>query len=383
MGLSKIELSRNQAEYRYIHSTEEIFEDIFYAQEVSYSQTVDELDKLEKPKSMLVLVLKIENRVEGFVILENMHLTHAFTESDLSLVKNLKEHIISAFIRAKILENLQSTLTHLKDTQEELIRQEKLASVGKLTKGIVDRIINPLNYINNFSMLSGEMIEELQEVLEEEKEKIQSISLEESEEIIEMLAGNMNKIKAHGSNAARIVKAMEGLLKDKSYNFTATKINTLLNKKTELALKEASVKYNNQQVKLLTNFSDDAGSVNIMHEEFGHVISSLFDNAFYVLIEKSKNNPDFKPEILLKTMKHHSTVEIRIIDNGPGIPQSEIDKIFDPFFTTKPTSDGTGLGLYMCMDVINTHNGEFKVMSEEGKSTTFIITLPSYDEKNN
>ena len=322
MGLSKIELNQSQAEYRYIHDTEEIFEDIFYAPEVSYSQAIEELDKLEKPKSMLVLVLKIENRVEGFVILENMHVLNAFTESDLSLIKNLKEHIISAFIRAKILEDLQSTLTHLKDTQEELIRQEKLASVGKLTKGIVDRVINPLNYINNFSMLSSEMIDELKEVLEEEKEKIQTLSLEESEEIIDMLAGNMSKIKSHGTNAARIVKAMEGLLKDKSYIFTITEINSLLEKKTELAIKETSAKYNNQQIKLSTNYAENAGSVDIMHEEFGQVIHSLVDNAFYVLLEKAKSTPGFNPEIMLETKKLNSEVEIKITDNGPGISSS-------------------------------------------------------------
>ncbi|MCP4550851.1 MAG: GHKL domain-containing protein [Bacteroidetes bacterium] len=379
-AIEEIELSLDDAEKKYLGQMEEIYEDIFFTNNIEENQRHEVLYALDKPKCMLVIVVKIENKTEGFLIMENIQKTNAFTEEDFSFVKNLKEHIISAFIKTKILEDLQKTLENLKETQEELIRQEKLASVGQLTKGIVDRVINPLNYIKNFSILTGDMITEINEVVDEEQNNMSEHGFDEISEITGLVSGNMEKIKNHGENAARIVKGMERLLKDKSNNYVDIEVNIFITKILDVLLKEMESEILDTNIKIHKELSIDAGRVNIMYNELGEVLKAMLDNALYIFRDNKKGILNFEPAINISTVKTDKNVEIRIKDNGIGMSQLEIDKIFDPFFTTKPTADGTGLGLYLCKDIVEIHNGNIKVNSKEGEFTEFIITLPSVTE---
>ncbi len=374
-SIENAEFTLAKTDRLFLKHADEIYEDIFFTN-LKVQDEPEENQYTPGARCRLIIVVRIKEQVAGFLILENIQKQDAFTEEDFSFVKNLKEHIISAFIKTQILEDLQKTLVDLQETQEELIRQEKLASVGQLTKGIVDRVINPLNYINNFSNLSSDMILEIKELIEEERQKLMEETYNEIEEIASHLSGNLNKIMKHGESAARIVKGMEKLLMDKSNNYIVTEINNLLDKKIDLSIKELKADYNNMDVEISKMFDKDAGSVNLMHEEFGQVIKLLLDNAYYILREKAGNNPGLEMKINIITIKSNNWIEIRIRDNGNGIPASEIDKIFDPFFTTKPTSDGIGIGLYMCKDIIEAHNGFCKVNSNEGEYTEFILGLP-------
>jgi signal transduction histidine kinase/ligand-binding sensor domain-containing protein len=379
--IKDIEFGPDDIEKRYLHNMEEVYEDIFISNKIKSRLKNEVLDLLDKPKCMLIIAVKVDNRVEGYLILENMKNENAFTEHDFSFIKNLKEHYISAFIKTKILEDLQHTLTNLKETQEELIRQEKLASVGQLTKGIVDRVINPLNYINNFSNITSDMVEEIVEIVEEDKGKLSVSTYTELEEITNLISGNLDKIMRHGESAARIVKGMETLLQDKSNVYVETEFNSLVEKKLELALKDLKAEYKSLKVNIHRQFDEHAGKVSVMHEEFEQVIKSLVLNAFYILNDKFKSNNNAELEIRFSTLRKKDKVEVHIRDNGSGIPSSVIEKIYDPFFTTKPTAEGTGLGLYMCKDVIETHGGALRVMSKEGEYSEFIIILPSVIEK--
>ncbi len=379
-ALADMEFSLDDTESIILQQMEEIYEDIFFTNNLNVNQKHVMFDTFGKPKCLLIIVVKVENRVEGFLIMENLQKANAFTEEDFSFVRNLKEHIISAFIKTKILADLQKTLENLKETQEELIRQEKLASVGQLTKGIVDRVLNPLNYINNFSKLSSDMISEINEIIDEERKNMSDDGFGEIAEITGLVSRNMEKIKNHGESATRIVKGMERLLKDKSNKYIDLEVNDLVENILDIVLKEMEAGFQDINVKIHHEFSANAGKVHVMHEELGQVIMAILDNALYILKEKKKNLPGFEPVITFTTAVFDKTVEIRIKDNGSGMPDSEISKVFNPFFTTKPTSEGTGLGLYMCKEIIEMHNGSIKVYSKEGEFTEFIISLPSITE---
>jgi len=377
-ALEPVTLNLAQAEKRYLKDSEEIYEDIFLKTDFKSIENIPILNELETPKAMLVLVIKVENKVEAFLILENMIRENAFENKDLTFIRNSKEHIISAFIKTRILEDLQLTLQNLKETQDQLIQSEKLASLGQLTAGIAHEIQNPLNFVNNFSTLSSDLADELKEFLEETKDQLKEDKYTDIKEVIQMIKGNVQKIHEHGKRAESIVKGMLQHSRGKTGEFEMVDINNLVSEYMNLAYHGMRAKDKSFNTSLKTNLDPNVGKASILPQELSRVILNIVNNSCYAVDEKARKGiQGYSPEVVTSTRKVGDKVEIRIRDNGTGIPQHVIEKIFNPFFTTKPTGKGTGLGLSMSYDIITQiHKGKLEVQSKEGEYTEFIITIP-------
>jgi len=373
-----IQLTIDELEMRYLKNAEEVFEDIFINNRFVAGMSHRELDKLEKPKSMLIMIVKVKNRIEGFILLENKSKQEAFDSKDLSLVKNLKEHIISAFIKTKILADLQVTLDNLKDAQAQLIQSEKLASLGQLTAGIAHEIQNPLNFVNNFAELSVDLTTELKEYIEEQRANIDADLLGEIEDVIGMLESNALKINEHGKRAESIVKGMLQHSRGKPGEFEQTDINSMVAEYVNLSYHGMRAQNREFNTGINSDYDDSIGKIRIIPQDLSRVIMNILNNACYAVNEKKeKQKEGYSPQISISTKKLGDKVEIRIKDNGTGMPQSVIDKIFNPFFSTKPTGKGTGLGLSMSYDIVTQiHKGTIEVNSKDGEYTEFVIGIP-------
>lgn len=271
---------------------------------------------------------------------------------------------------------LNQSLETLKATQAQLIQKEKMASLGELTAGVAHEIQNPLNFVNNFSEVSVELLEELQE----EKEKApdqQDIVLEK--EILADLRQNLQKITHHGQRASSIVRSMLAHSRTSSGQMEPINLNALVDEYLRLAYHGQRATYPTFNCQLITDFSTDIPTLNLAAQDIGRVFLNLFGNAFYALHQKQQLITDaYEPTIWVSTaLREDKTVEMRVRDNGMGIPQAIIQKVFQPFFTTKPTGEGTGLGLSLSYDIVTKgHQGSLEVTSIEGEGTEFIITLP-------
>jgi signal transduction histidine kinase/ligand-binding sensor domain-containing protein len=376
--LSTVKLNLEAAEKFYLKNAEEVFEDIFLKTDFTSWDGQSIRNEPTIPKTMLVMVIRVENKVEAFLILENLNREHAFEPRDLSFIRNSKEHIISAFIRTRILEDLQTTLRNLKDTQDQLVQSEKLASLGALIAGIAHEIQNPLNFVNNFSSLSSDLADELLEYIVEMKEMLAPAKYADIEEVIGMIKGNVTKINDHGKRAESIVKGMLQHSRGKTGEFEMASINNLVTEYVNLAYHGMRAKDKTFNTSIKTILDPEVGRASIVPQDFSRVVLNIVNNSCYALHEKSKKNiAGFNPEVVITTKKINDKIEIRIRDNGTGIPPHVIEKIFNPFFTTKPTGQGTGLGLSLSFDIITQiHKGKLEVNSIEGVSTEFIITIP-------
>ncbi len=264
---------------------------------------------------------------------------------------------------------LEKTLTNLKSTQSQLIQSEKMASLGELTAGIAHEIQNPLNFVNNFSEVSSELIGEM--VVEVDKG-----NYEEVKAIASDVKQNLEKINHHGKRAADIVKGMLQHSRSSSGAKEPTDINALCDEYLRLSYHGLRAKDKNFNANMKTDFDESIGNINIIPQDIGRVILNLLTNAFYVVNEKKQQNMEgYEPTVSISTKKIGNKVEIKVTDNGNGIPQKVLGKIFQPFFTTKPTGKGTGLGLSLSYDIVKAHGGELKVDTKEGEGTTFIIQL--------
>lgn len=267
---------------------------------------------------------------------------------------------------------LEETLADLQETQQQLIQSEKMASLGELTAGIAHEIQNPLNFVNNFSEVSKELLDEM-------LEEMKNGDMEEVKAIINDITQNLEKINHHGKRADGIVKGMLQHSRSGSGKKEPTDINKLIDEYLRLAYHGLRAKDKSFNAELHTDFDETIGMVPIIAQEIGRVILNLFTNAFYAVHKKQQEETSsgYKPSVSVKTLKGKDTIRIEVNDNGNGIPKTAIDKIFEPFFTTKPTGQGTGLGLSMSYDIITKgHNGELQVESSENQGTTFIIILP-------
>jgi len=265
----------------------------------------------------------------------------------------------------------ENALAELKATQKQLIQSEKMASLGELTAGIAHEIQNPLNFVNNFSEVNKELLTEL-------KEEIEKGNYDEVKTIAKDITDNEEKIRHHGKRADAIVKGMLQHSGGSSGQKEPTDINALADEYLRLAYHGLRAKDKSFNVKIKTDFDENIGHINIIPQDIGRVILNLINNAFYAVDEKRKQTGDgYEPTVTVSTKKNSDKVEIRVKDNGNGIPQKVIDKIFQPFFTTKPTGQGTGLGLSLAYDIVTKgHGGELKVETKEGEGSEFIIQLP-------
>jgi signal transduction histidine kinase/ligand-binding sensor domain-containing protein len=267
-------------------------------------------------------------------------------------------------------DHLEEALENLQSTQAQLIQSEKMASLGELTAGIAHEIQNPLNFVNNFSEVNKEMIDEA-------TEEIDKGNITELKNILNDIKENEQKINHHGKRADAIVKNMLQHSKQTKGVKEPTDINALCDEYLRLSYHGLRAKDKNFNADFKTEFDNGIGKINIVPQDIGRVLLNLFNNAFYAVNEKKKaEDSSFKPEVTIVTKKLNDKIEIIISDNGNGIPESIKEKIFQPFFTTKPTGSGTGLGLSLSYDIIKAHGGEIKVETKEGEGTMFIIKLP-------
>lgn len=278
-------------------------------------------------------------------------------------------------------EELQKAIDELKATQNQLIQSEKMASLGELTAGIAHEIQNPLNFVNNFSEVSVELCQELEE--EVDKTEISDADKDYIKGIIADLSQNQQKITHHGKRADSIVKGMLQHSRASSGEKEPVEINALADEYMRLAYHGLRAKDKEFNAALITDFDPTIGKVLVMPQDLGRVFLNLFTNAFYAVAEKKRKLTeagtlnDYKPEVKISTKKFDNKLYVRVSDNGTGMPESVKAKIFQPFFTTKPTGQGTGLGLSMSYDIItNAHGGTLDVHTVPGESTEFKITIP-------
>ena len=268
---------------------------------------------------------------------------------------------------------LQSTLTTLRTTQIQLIQSEKMASLGELTAGIAHEIENPLNFVKNFSEVNKELIAEM-------KLEIGKGNLEEVNVFAANLEENEEKIIHHVNRADAIVKGMLAHSRSARGNPEPTDLNTLAAEYLQLSYRGMRAKDQTLYATMETHFDENIGKITLIRGDLGHVLLSLCNNAFYVVSEKKKIQPEgYQPIVSMSTRKLDGKVEIKVKDNGIGIPQKVIDKIFQPFFTTKPTGQGIGLGLSLSYQIIKANGGTLTVSSEEGEGAEFVILL-TYNE---
>jgi signal transduction histidine kinase len=270
---------------------------------------------------------------------------------------------------------LQNAYTKLQNTQSQLIHAEKMASLGELTAGIAHEIQNPLNFVNNFSELNKELVQEA-------KEELAKGDIEETKAILNDLEGNSEKISHHGKRADAIVKGMLQHSRMSSGQKEPTDINFLADEYLRLAYHGIKAKDKSFNADFKLEADKNLPKINVVPQDIGRVLLNLINNAFFAVSEKANKNPDdYKPQVIISTsfslLEGGRGVTIHIRDNGPGIPDGIKDKIFQPFFTTKPTGQGTGLGLSLSYDIITKgHGGTIEVDTIEGEGTTFIINIP-------
>jgi signal transduction histidine kinase len=266
---------------------------------------------------------------------------------------------------------LEVTLNNLKATQNQLIQSEKMASLGELTAGIAHEIQNPLNFVNNFSEVNAELIEEL-------KAELATGNIQLANEIANDIKDNEQKINHHGKRADAIVKGMLQHSRTGSGQKELSDINALCDEYLRLAYHGLRAKDKSVNVKFETNFDNSIGKINVIPQDIGRVILNLINNAVYAVSEKQRQTlGGYEPIIAISTTKLNDKIEIMVKDNADGIPKKIADKIFQPFYTTKPTGQGTGLGLSLAYDIITkAHGGEIKVNTKENEGSEFIVQLP-------
>lgn len=266
-------------------------------------------------------------------------------------------------------KSLENSLKELKATQAQLIQSEKMASLGELTAGIAHEIQNPLNFVNNFSEINGELLKEMGLAMEKKDySELQSLKVD--------LEKNMEKITEHGKRADSIVKGMLQHSRTSTGQKEQTDINALCDEYLRLAYHGMRAKDKSLNARLNTNFDSKVRKINVVPQDIGRVLLNLINNALYTVGEKSKTIANgYDPTVSISTREEDDAVSIVVDDNGNGIPEKIKEKIFQPFFTTKPTGQGTGLGLSLSYDMIHAMGGEIRVKSVEGKGSTFTITL--------
>ena len=282
-------------------------------------------------------------------------------------------------LRLRRLEKDKMRLENLvKERTAEVVRLEKIASVGKLTQGLIDRILNPLNYINNFSKLSQGLVKDVTANIEDEKDHMDEEIYEDTMDVLDMLKGNLEKVSEHGANTTRTLKAMEEMLKDRSGGMVKMDLNALMKQDQEMLMKYYEKDIATYHIKVAFNLPETSLMINGNADQLSKTVMSLLGNSVYAVIKKVGKHPaGYTPEIILTLSKQDNLVTIKIHDNGTGISENIIHKIFDPFFTTKTTAEASGVGLYLSKEIAQNHGGDIAVDSTKDEYTEFTIHIPT------
>lgn len=345
-----------------------------------YLQSMPTASEGKVPVALIYLPLKVKGRMFGVITVQSFN-KNAFTDYHLYMLRTIALYSAIALDNAESFLKLSTTINILQETQKQLVQSEKMASLGELTAGIAHEIQNPLNFVNNFSEVSNELIEEIEEERAKSPESRDETLVSE---ILGDIKQNLIKIKHHGKRADSIVKGMLQHSRTSSGEAILTDINTLADEFLRLSYHGLRAKDKSFNADFKMDFDPDLPKIPVVPQDMGRVFLNIINNAFYAVDKKSKSGfPDYKPMVVVQTKKLEKVVEITISDNGSGIPSEIKDKIFQPFFTTKPTGQGTGLGLSLSYDIVKAHGGEIAVESKVGESlseelggTSFIITLP-------
>ena len=359
--------SRNQFDsaYKYLGLTQRTNDSINRSRITSLAEfqklTLNEQQRLQNAEKEKVVY---ENKVRTYFMLSGIGVLLLL--SIIFYRNNRQKH------KAKV--KIEQAYDNLKATQQQLIQSEKMASLGELTAGIAHEIQNPLNFVNNFSEVNKELIEELNaERLKPNAERNEQLE----NEILNDIKENQEKINHHGKRADSIVKGMLQHSRTSSGQKEPTDINALTDEYLRLAYHGLRAKDGSFNATIKTEFDNSIGNIKIIPQDIGRVVLNLLTNAFYAVDEKRKQQPEgYEPTVSVSTKKVADKVLISVKDNGSGIPQKVLDKIFQPFFTTKPTGQGTGLGLSLSYDIVKAHGGALKLETKEGEGSGFIIQLP-------
>jgi signal transduction histidine kinase len=333
-------------------------------------------------RAVLAVPLMRDGAVEGVLLLGRPQ-PGPFSQRQIDLVQTFADQAVIAIENVRLFEQVQArtkelslSLEDLRTAQDRLVQTEKLASLGQLTAGIAHEIKNPLNFVNNFSALSAELIDELNDLLK--PAALDDKVREEIDELTQMLKGNLEKVVQHGKRADSIVKNMLLHSREGSGEHRPADINAIVEESLNLAYHGARAEKSGFNITLQRDFDPAAGMIDLYPQEITRVFLNLISNGFYAAAKrKEAGDEGFEPTLSATTKNLGNRVEIRIRDNGTGIPLEVKEKMFNPFFTTKPAGEGTGLGLSMSHDiVVKQHGGKIDVDTAPGAFTEFIITLP-------
>ena len=342
-----------------------------------------EMSRVDGCRTLLGAPLLRESESIGAIVLRRAE-AHPFSDKQIALLQTFADQAVIAIGNVRLFEEVQArtheltkSLEDLRTAQDRLIQTEKLASLGQLTAGIAHEIKNPLNFVNNFAALSVDLTDELTEMLNQET--LTSKGRENVDEVTGLLRDNLGKVVQHGKRADSIVKNMLMHSREGSGERRSADVNALVAESLNLAYHGARAEKADFSITLEHDFDPNAGALELYPQEITRALLNLISNGFYAATRRKAENGNgaFEPVLSAATRNLGETVEIRIRDNGPGIPPEVREKMFNPFFTTKPTGEGTGLGLSMTHDIIvKQHGGRIDVETKLGEFTEFIITLP-------
>ncbi len=355
-----------------------------YANEVLYKQMSDSLTAAEKIEKITSITNQLEFENKQALQKVNTDKILSVNQSEIKRQKLVKNISIAGLLlgivfslifytrfkeKKKLNDKLEAILSNLQSAQSQLVQSEKMASLGELTAGIAHEIQNPLNFVTNFSEVNRDLIAEM-------KEELAKGNIKEAAEIATDIRDNEEKIIFHGKRADSIVKGMLQHSRNNTGQIEPTDINALADEFLRLSYHGLRAKDKTFNAKFEMDFDETIGKINVVPQDIGRVILNLINNAFYVVDKKKKSGIEgYDPTVVISTKKKGNKIEVKVKDNGNGIPKEVLDKIFQPFFTTKPSGEGTGLGLSLSYDIVKAHGGELKVETKEGKGSEFIITL--------